>query len=72
VNPPKETMIKSAGGETNLFERDLDDILPSIGTTQKKVEMPPLIHREPYQQALFAKYPTVQDLLPSQQSQNYY
>jgi hypothetical protein len=52
-------MIKSAGGETNLFERDLDDILPSIGTTQKKVEMPPLIHREPYQQALFAKYPTV-------------
>jgi hypothetical protein len=34
--------------------------------------MPPLIHREPYQQALFTKYPTVQDVLPSQQSQNSY
>jgi hypothetical protein len=33
VSPPKEQMIKSAGGETNLFERDLDDIMPSIGTT---------------------------------------
>ena len=47
VNPPKDTFVKTAGGETNMFERDNES---QIGLTSK-LQIPPLNLNAGHQQA---------------------